>query len=500
VLAAAVLAGAGCGSTKQARVERGPVLIEKSSRKAPSWTTKVPKKRGNLFFVGTSSTSETLDQGRNLAAADAFRQIMEAVGIRVSGSTSVHEEYRETYRAVLEGELFTEGKARLRNAELEQTYFEKYRRPDGSLFYQVWVLVRYAREDLEQEQARLAELEQQKLNEAEDRAASAAGQLESGLFWQAVTGYIDAAAAAARAPDGELLFDRYISRAAALLSGFQVKPAEPASPPPSGMIGGPLDAPLQVEVLYTADGRHGVPAAGVPVVFSWQMPGKRADGYKTRIEHRVTDKNGRAELMIERIQQVGTVPVRADIETTPLIDSLGALTEGFGSRTGILRTSSPAGAGLLFAADSPARHIPTAVYFLQHGPEGELVTAPLTAPAVYETLFELGFQVRVPGVDPRRLEDFSERQIAAVLSLESGDWARRVLFGNVFVTGFDEVGGYPAARASAEALLVDLDSESLIRSWQTSASGTGKTREEAARTALIEVGKDLGQILARTMP
>jgi hypothetical protein len=140
------------------------------------------------------------------------------------------------------------------------------------------------------------------------------------------------------------------------------------------------------------------------------------------------------------------------------------------------------------------------VYFLQHGPEGELVTAPLTAPAVYETLFELGFQVRVPGVDPRRLEDFSERQIAAVLSLESGDWARRVLFGNVFVTGFDEVGGYPAARASAEALLVDLDSESLIRSWQTSASGTGKTREEAARTALIEVGKDLGQILARTMP
>jgi hypothetical protein len=238
------------------------------------------------------------------------------------------------------------------------------------------------------------------------------------------------------------------------------------------------------------------------VRFTYQVPRINTTGYKLRHTGGVTDAGGIARLRIERIQQVGEVQVTAALDLGAEVHRLGAAT-GPNSRT--VRAFQDILDGkklsLLFRADTPARKIPTAVYVVQRDVQGNILPELLTAAAVHRVLSEKGFRVTLSPVPPGELQELTRREaVLRVADEAGGEEVRRVLYGTVGILDQDQVSGYHTARASVEVALVELDSGTVARSWRLIGSGTGKSSEEAVRSAFNQAGVSLGRLLARTMP
>ena len=78
--------------------------------------------------------------------------------------------------------------------------------------------------------------------------------------------------------------------------------------------------------------------------------------------------------------------------------------------------------------------------------------------------------------------------------------SKRIIFGTAQVVAYDTLSGYEIARVSAEASLLDRDTDEIIRTWQIQRSGTGSSREAARVNAFTQVGRSLGEIISNTMP
>ncbi|MFW6180739.1 MAG: hypothetical protein ACOC8N_03235 [Spirochaetota bacterium] len=507
LMAAALVMGGlgpgGCGTGRQAEVSGSDTMVEASSRRPPQWITRIPESRDHLYFVGVSGDENAFDRARKAAVGDALRQVLETIGVRVTVSTAIQEEYARELRVELESRLLASGEARVQGAVLEEVYHQKHRRRDGSLFYRVWVLLRYRKEALAREQERLAELAALELEEARSLAARAQALLEEGRVWEALAGYLDAAFAALKVEDGEVYVDRFLIRAGRMLAEIRM---EQAGGPPTGMLGGPLQEPLALRVYREQDGRR-LPVAGAPVTFTYRVPGTGPAGYRLRTMRAVTGAGGIAEAPVERIEQVGEVWVTASLDLDAEVSRLREAAGRAGRSVEVFRDIARARtARLLFVADTPARYIPTAVYLVQRGPEGEIVPGMTAAAAAHRVLADKGFRVTLPAAAPADLQGMSEGEAAARLAAGAGGEVHRVVYGTVRILSRDRVSGFRTARARAQVSLVELDGDRAEGSWKVSGgwevarSGTGKTPEEAVLSAFIQAGSSLGELLSRTLP
>jgi hypothetical protein len=472
-------------------------MVEASSRRPPGWITRIPESRDHLFYVGVSGDENAFDRARKTAMGDALRQVLESIGVRVTASTAIQEEYARELRVELESRLLVSGEAVLQGAVLEEVYSQQHRRRDGSLFYRVWVLLRYSKEALEREQERLAALAALELEEARVLAARARALLEEGRVWGALAGYLDAAFAALKVEDGEVYVDRFLIRAGRLLAEIRM---EQAGPPPTGSLGGPLREPLALRV-YRVQGELEQPVAGAPVSFTYRVPGTGPKGYRLKTARVSADAGGTAVLPVERIEQVGEVWVTASLDLDAEVSRLRAAAGRAGRSVEVFRDIVRARtARLLFVADTPARYIPTAVYLVQRGPEGEIVPGMTAAAAVHRVLADKGFQVTIPEAAPADLQGMSEGEAAARLAAGAGGEVRRVVYGTVRILSRDQVSGFRTARARAMVVLVEPETGRAVRTWEVTRSGTGKTPEEAVLSAFTQAGSFLGELLSRTLP
>jgi hypothetical protein len=142
-------AGADAGTGREIRVET-------SESKAPKWAGKVPgADEEYLYFVGRATGSLTLEGGEQDAAADALRQVVAMIGLTASLS---YERLRREAELLLEDRVSFEGDARVVGLKRLETYYEKILYHTGDSLttrYNVSLLVRYPRQSLNQEKARL---------------------------------------------------------------------------------------------------------------------------------------------------------------------------------------------------------------------------------------------------------------------------------------------------------------------------------------------------------
>lgn len=136
-------------------------LVDRSSRKMPSWVGQNSEDKKKLYFSG-SSTQDTFDKARQLAINDALTQVVQSLDLTISVNTN---------RIITDTGIYLDERTksktrevRLLDTKLKSVYFEKYD-DAGKISYTVHALIEYNKKDYEEEKARLAkEYEQLKQN------------------------------------------------------------------------------------------------------------------------------------------------------------------------------------------------------------------------------------------------------------------------------------------------------------------------------------------------
>ena len=149
--AASLLLCAGCGSAAPA------VLKTSSSPRMPDWALKAPPRGGgDIYFVGSIANQDSLDDGKQAALNKARAQAAEYLGVQITAIQDILES-----SDVGENRNRDSVKARtaaiIKGATVEDVYYEKLSRQAGATSidkYDVWVLAKLSRADLESEKQR----------------------------------------------------------------------------------------------------------------------------------------------------------------------------------------------------------------------------------------------------------------------------------------------------------------------------------------------------------
>ncbi len=144
------------------------VIRHSSAPVQPKWIALTPRDETLLYFVGASSGSETLEDGKGKAAQAAFSQAAQYIGVGIEAFGSFTEsnvasqnKNTSTVKSATTGII--------QGAEISDVYYDQITRHVGAMDlnrFDVWVLARFPRAAAEAERAR-----QEK--DAQDRAAMA---------------------------------------------------------------------------------------------------------------------------------------------------------------------------------------------------------------------------------------------------------------------------------------------------------------------------------------
>lgn len=127
-------------------------LVNKSSKKMPSWIGMTSEDKSKMYFSG-SSTQDTFEKAKKFAVSDALTQIAESLDLTMSVNTT--RLITET-GVSLEDESSSKSRdVRILNATIKDIYFEEYEE-NGVHSYNVHVLMQYNKKDYQKEKDRLA--------------------------------------------------------------------------------------------------------------------------------------------------------------------------------------------------------------------------------------------------------------------------------------------------------------------------------------------------------
>ena len=216
LLALAVLALAACGGEKAA-------LKTSSSPKPPGWLAKAPSSSEALYFTGAKEGAGSLEDGKASAVESARSQAAQYIGVEISAE---HRDVMSTEEAenMARDTVRSRANAMLRSAEVADVYYEKISREVGAGTvdrYDVWVLLKLPRAEVERERQRQAQ-------QAEQGAAAAVARYREGRDLErqgdligALARYRDAVGKAKDVAGSTPTGDREIASAAALLQKAQ---------------------------------------------------------------------------------------------------------------------------------------------------------------------------------------------------------------------------------------------------------------------------------------
>jgi len=180
-----------------------------SSPKAPAWLVKVPQEGDTLYFSGAREGAASLEEGTDAAMQVARGHAAEYIGVDVTAehhdvmSTELGEDrVRDTVKA--------RATALVRSARIADVYYEKFSRKAGATTidrFDVWVLIKISRAELEGERVRQQEEQKQTALAALARLREGEAQERAGNVLAALVRYRDAAAQTRALPQQIALAD-----------------------------------------------------------------------------------------------------------------------------------------------------------------------------------------------------------------------------------------------------------------------------------------------------
>jgi len=205
-----------CGGEK-------PAVKTSSSPRPPAWLAKAPSSPDALYFSGAKEGAASLEEGKASAVESARSQAAQYIGVEISAE---HRDVMSTEEAENKSKdtVKTRTNAMLRSAELADVYYERISREVGAGTidrYDVWVLLKLPRAEIEKERQRQAQDAQQAAAAGLARYREGREQEKQGNLIAALARYRDAAAKAKDLAGSTLTGDREIATATALLQKAQ---------------------------------------------------------------------------------------------------------------------------------------------------------------------------------------------------------------------------------------------------------------------------------------
>jgi hypothetical protein len=213
VLAALALA---CGGEK-------PAVKTSSSPRPPAWLAKAPSAPDALYFSGAKEGAASLEDGKASAVESARSQAAQYIGVEISAE---HRDVMSTEEAENKARdtVKSRANAMLRSAELTDVYYERITREVGAGTvdrYDVWVLLRLPRAEVEKERERQALEAQQTAAAGLARYREGRDQEKHGNLIAALARYRDAVGKAKEVAGSTATGDQETATASALLQKAQ---------------------------------------------------------------------------------------------------------------------------------------------------------------------------------------------------------------------------------------------------------------------------------------
>ena len=216
IAALAACALCACGGEK-------PAVKTSSTPRPPAWLAKAPSSPDMLYFSGAKEGAASLEDGKASATESARSQAAQYIGVEISAE---HRDVMSTEEAenMARDTVKSRANAMLRSAELADVYYEKISREVGAGTvdrYDVWVLLKLPRAEVEKERQRQAQEAQQTAAAGVARYREGRDQERKGNVIGALVRYRDALAKAKSVPGSTATGDREIASASALLQRSQ---------------------------------------------------------------------------------------------------------------------------------------------------------------------------------------------------------------------------------------------------------------------------------------
>ncbi|MDI6704378.1 MAG: hypothetical protein QME40_06900 [bacterium] len=271
--------------------------------KKPKWIMKPPEDRQYIYVVGVATGAPSLQEGRRLAISNAVSEIVQFFGYK--SSVKFNEKRTELYTKVMDQfEAISKG-ATIKGSFLDEWYFEEDKEKGT---YDVFVLVRFPREEINREKARQkrkeaekAYLSQKSLKEAKD--AEAKGDIITS-FAQ----YIQALRLSRDIEGGEVIHSQAVSSLNSLASRLQIQ--EVSGNNQQGELSKGLEKPLVIRVVLKGTTGE-TPIKDLPILFEFvQSSGVLTP--RTR-----TNENGEASTQVTKIESLSDenmVKVALDVD------------------------------------------------------------------------------------------------------------------------------------------------------------------------------------------
>jgi hypothetical protein len=187
--ALALACAAGCAA-------EAPQLVKTASApKVPAWVLKVPQSDETLYFSGARDGASSLEEGTEAAAQSARAHVAEFIGVNLSAEHS-DVQSTETAESRVSDTVKSRTAALIRSAELADVYHEKYSRRAGQTTvdrFDVWVLVRLPRREIEAERQRQEQEQRQTASAALARLREGFVEEKEGHVLAALARYRNAA-------------------------------------------------------------------------------------------------------------------------------------------------------------------------------------------------------------------------------------------------------------------------------------------------------------------
>lgn len=173
----------GCATTAQ-------IIIEPSSPVKPGWPDKPPPPEGGtLYFIGTSTSSDTLEQGKKAALENAMAEISNYMGTRIE---SVFQSHLTEIDRNVSFQMKSECAAFVKSAKVVDLYYVKLIRIDKNFRmekFDVFILVSLSAKEAKEEVARQQKEKLEKANSAHKYYLTGLSDEKKTKFYNARSAY-----------------------------------------------------------------------------------------------------------------------------------------------------------------------------------------------------------------------------------------------------------------------------------------------------------------------
>jgi tetratricopeptide (TPR) repeat protein len=263
-------------------------LIYSSQKKKPEWITKPPAADSRfLYFVGMKTAAGTLEEGKQSAIGSAVSDIVGYFGVKTE---TRYEEKKNEISSEIMDQIIAKGEAKVSGVKLEEMYYEQWKEKGGYHLYNIFILLKYPRAEIEREKKRIQAEKNRKKNQAQEMFNLAGKLTQKGEVGTALENYAQALKILKEVGDAQSLYRTILNEATNTLQKIKIEilPYDKKGETISG-----LKRPLSVKLMYQM--KEYIPLNNIPVIFNFTQG-------KGMLEKRVfSDKSGIASSRVKQI-------------------------------------------------------------------------------------------------------------------------------------------------------------------------------------------------------